>query len=123
TALAPAIPRDSVAKGGQYYDGIANNVEEYHNYWSANDGILRGLYQPREGGTEALGRYGIEGEPAPNYYDHDVTNKIEGHCEHIYKENGTGDEAARDVWIPLGNGANEPSGGSGGGGLFGNLFG
>lgn len=128
SVLGAAIPRNSVSRGGEFHDALSN-VDEYHSYYSTNDAILGTGYHLREFGKTALGYTEAQGETPENYREHDVSDLVENHCDHI-QPGGPVTRVVDDVLKPSNDeeesGSNETGekegGGESGGGWFSNLF-
>lgn len=129
TVLGAAIPRNSVSRGGEFHDALSS-VDEYHSYYSRNDAVLGAAYNLREFGTVALGYDGAMGETPANYVEHDASDLVDSHCDHI-QPGGTVTRVVDDVLKPSkdgkesGSDETEKNGGgseSDGGGWFSNLF-
>ncbi|MDY7083424.1 MAG: alpha/beta hydrolase [Halobacteria archaeon] len=70
--LGGSIPASSVSMSGEWGSAIADSVDEFHNYYSENDGIVSS--------DDMVGHAGASGETPSNYTDHDVTNLVDNHC-------------------------------------------
>lgn len=88
--LGGAIARSAVTSDGEFGAAIANGADEVNNYYSADDGIMDHIFEIGEFGTEGVGAEGApDGATTPaNYYDHDVTDEVAGHC--LYYKPGDG---------------------------------
>ena len=93
--LGAAIPDESVAWGGWYYDAIEYATRRLTNYFSYDDGILDYVYETREI-EGALGQGGSEGWPADNFVDTDVTSSVSSHLEYYQPDMGCMPTVAAD---------------------------
>lgn len=55
-----------------------------HNYYSANDGVLKYAYSAAQAGSVAVGLRGF-GSKFPSIKDHDVTKLVNGHSDYFAK--------------------------------------
>lgn len=69
--------------GERFYEGILYGTNETHNYYSENDDVLRDLYSSAEFGRHACGYTGGAGGEPWNWVEHDMTWRIEQHCEYM----------------------------------------
>jgi len=80
-ALGAAADGSGVCPGGQWYDGIVENVADFRNYHSFNDSVVGGAYGGV--GDTALGTEGANCAGANSYTDVDVTATVGGHLEYL----------------------------------------
>ncbi|RRJ32960.1 DUF726 domain-containing protein [Halocatena pleomorpha] len=74
--------------GERFYDGILYGTNETHNYYSENDDTLGDIYQAAEFGRHACGYTGGAGGEPGNWYDHDLTARIDHHCQYMDSADG-----------------------------------
>lgn len=88
--IGGAINRSAVTTDGEFGSSIANGAEEVNNYYSKHDNILNDIFQLGQFGAEAVGALGApEGASTPsNYYDHDVSETVKGHCIYYKPDKG-----------------------------------
>lgn len=87
--IGGAVNPDSVCRGTQYGDGIANSAEAVYDYHSENDDVVCDVYALSEG-TPGIGCVGAEceGDVPANFADVDVTDSVDAHCDYGKPEVG-----------------------------------
>lgn len=53
-----------------------------HNYYSANDSVLKRAYRAAEAGSKAIGSEGIP-STSPKIHNVDVSKQVAGHSDHV----------------------------------------
>lgn len=81
--IGGAVDPDSVCKGAEYGDGIANSAEAVYDYHSENDEVVCDVHALSEG-TSGIGCVGSEcdGNAPANFTDVDVTDSVDAHCNY-----------------------------------------
>ncbi|MDS0475989.1 DUF726 domain-containing protein [Natrinema sp. 1APR25-10V2] len=89
--LGGAVEHDLPPMEADWGDDIEASVSQFYNYHSENDGVLDDTFESREL-DKAVGEVGLEGTPASNYTDVDVTSSVGAHCDYFRPDIGCMDQ-------------------------------